>query len=199
MKLENILAEQVVFSLNNQLNEANDPINNGLRVYVESLGKIINANLPWRCSVFSPERKKPFNFIITKDDGTKHTVKVCQRRGSTKSINTQIKISEYGSNESMLDNPEINEICILCKPKQQDRNSTKDNTKACFFDTQFLKDCLDANILKLQKTQTGLMLNLEDSWVKKSCQYMIRYVDKKFSPVFVDMREINTDKIKYIK
>ena len=43
------------------------------------------------------------------------------------------------------------------------------------------------------------MLNLEDSWVKKSCQYMIRYIDKKFSPIFMDMREINTDKIKYIK
>ena len=116
MNLEKTLAEQICFSVQNTLNEAADPHHAGLRSYIVTLNDVINKFTDWRSILFSAEMNKPYNLKIIKDNGASY-VKVYQRMPKTQSDNTQITLEDYRNELTVFDDEQVNEICILIKPK----------------------------------------------------------------------------------
>ena len=189
MNLEKTLAEQICFSVQNTLNEAADPHHAGLRSYIVTLNDIINKFTDWRSILFSAEMNKPYNLKIIKDNGASY-VKVYQRMPKTQSDNTQITLEDYRNELTVFDDEQVNEICILIKPKNGGADPNE-NTKACFFDKQYILDCVESNILKTHKTKDGLMIDVSDRWAKENCQYMIKYA---YAMVSKGVTEINPGK-----
>ena len=119
------------------------------------------------------------NLKLRRDDGILRRVWVQQRKTTSKSGNIQVILQKYGEdNISMLERPDIDEFCFVCIPNQGETGNI-DNTKACFFDKEYIIDALNnenfKHDIKLKSTRDGLTLTVSERWAKQYAKEIIKY------------------------
>lgn len=135
----------------------------------------------YKASLVSSTLNVPYNLIVRREDNERRQVYVQQKKKGTTTGNIAITIRKYGDAESILDNPQIDEICVVCPPAMNSdpMGNIVDNTKACFFDKDFIIDALKNRELEVKKTHDGETLIIPDRWAKVNAKEVIVYQYKR--------------------
>lgn len=138
----------------------------------------------YKATYFSKERrdllKIPYNLRLTRD-GKRVGVFVVTRHATNKSGNVQLVNKRRYEPNSLLERDGIDEICIICPPEQNyDKSgSVIDNTKACFFDKQYVINAIENGKLTIKRTAEGETIMFPESWAKSEAKQVIAYKYKK--------------------
>ena len=138
----------------------------------------------YKATYFSRERRDllniPYNIRLTRD-GKRVGVLVVTRHATNKSGNVQLVNKKRYESNSVLERDGIDEICVICPPEQNyDKNgSVIDNTKACFFDKQYVIDAIENGKLPIKRTAEGETIMFPESWAKSEAKQVIAYKYKK--------------------
>lgn len=127
------------------------------------------------------QKDKSYNLIVRRKDGQRRQVFVQQRKKGTTSGNILLLNKKYGEPISKLENPQIDEICVVCPPIMNfDPNGqVVDNTKACFFDKEFIIEAIKRGDIKVKLTRDGENIVIPEKWAKENAKEIITYKYKK--------------------
>lgn len=141
------------------------------------LAQVLTNDYGYKAYPVSSTLEKPYQLILRRESGVRKNVYVQQRKKGTTSGNVAIRLRKYGEDLSLLDNPEINEICLICPPimNYDPNGKIVDNTKACFFEKDYIKDKVDNGKIPIKKTRDGEMLMLPEKWIKENAKQIISY------------------------
>ncbi len=176
------IAKEVKTALNEYNKYENADHHRGGNIHdLKFLAQVLTSEYGYKAYPVSSTLDKPYQLILRRESGVRKNVYVQQRKKGTMTGNIALKLRKYGDEVSILDNPEINEICLICPPvmNYDPRGEVVDNTKACFFEKDYLKDKVENGEIPITKTRDGEMLMLSEKWIKENAKQIISYKYKK--------------------
>ncbi len=177
-KIINAINESVQNALNEYNKYENSDHHRGGNIHdLKFLAQVLTNKYGYKAYPVSSTLGKPYQLILRRESGVRKNVYVQQRKKGTTSGNIALRLKKYGETLSLLDNPEINEICLICPPvmNYDPRGEVVDNTKACFFEKDYLKDKVEHGEIPITKTRDGEMLMLSEKWIKENAKQIISY------------------------
>lgn len=134
----------------------------------------------YKCMLWSKSKrneKHTLTDMTIRRGANKSYVKIQSKKRTNDSTNILLPYKYYKDQPTAFNDSLINEICIICPPSNNydPHGMVVDNTKACFFDIDYIINAIKSGELKIRKNQNAENVVIPESWAKENCKELITY------------------------